>query len=107
MMAAKLSRPVEPTDPLYDKPFVDIDEWRDQPMQHVFLRASADRLALPVVGDPPSDRITRTNLQLEEGRRSNQHLFSRDALVDRMSDSASRFRFPPAWSGDMVVADSS
>ncbi|HEY6308369.1 MAG TPA: hypothetical protein VI488_18135 [Candidatus Angelobacter sp.] len=33
----EMSRSTGPTDPMYDKPYVDIDEWRDQPVRHRYV----------------------------------------------------------------------
>ena len=32
-----MAGPSGTTDPIYDKPFVDIDEWRDQPVRHRYV----------------------------------------------------------------------
>jgi hypothetical protein len=29
-----MAGPSGSTDPLYDKPYVDVDEWRDEPVRH-------------------------------------------------------------------------
>jgi len=33
----KMGGPAGSRDPMYDKPYMDIDEWRDQPVRHRYV----------------------------------------------------------------------
>ena len=44
------------TDPLYDKPYVDIDEWRDEPVRHRYVHGGfqGTDLRFSIYFPPPS-----------------------------------------------------